>query len=229
LTLLTAKLIRFLVPGDYLQISVSDTGVGIPREIKDRIFEPFFTTKEQGKGTGLGLAAVYGTVRDHKGSISVYSEPGHGTVFNVYLPLCTTKSCEIEQSKELTRGYGNILLVDDEEILRNTGRCLLEELGYTVYTAEDGVQGIALYSQQRDIIDLVILDMVMPKLGGKETFIKLREINPNVRVLFCSGFHNEGTENQLRELGAKGFIRKPYSMIDLGIALEEANRQVKIL
>jgi CheY-like chemotaxis protein len=210
-----------LQPGNYLQISVSDTGGGISKEIGDRIFEPFFTTKEQGKGTGLGLAAVYGTVRDHKGSINFYSEPGQGTVFNMFLPLCATKPDATGQCSGIMRGGGGILLVDDEEILRTIGRHLLEELGYTVYLAEDGMQGMELYGQHRDTIDLVILDMVMPGLNGKETFSKLREIDPDVRVLFCSGFHNEGTDVQLKELGAIGFIQKPYSMISLGRAVAE--------
>jgi PAS domain S-box-containing protein len=204
-----------LNPGNYLQISISDTGTGIPKEIINRIFEPFFTTKEQGKGTGLGLAAVYGTVRDHMGSISVYSELGQGTVFNVYLPLNTTSYETVEKSNNIITGSGGILLVDDEEILRFTGSTLLEELGYTVYKAEDGVQALEIYAQHRKDISLVILDMIMPNLNGKETFLRLKELNPKVLVIFCSGFHINGTAYDLTQLGAKGFIQKPFNMIDL--------------
>ncbi|MEI6208682.1 MAG: ATP-binding protein [Desulfuromonadales bacterium] len=210
-----------LTPGAYLQISVSDTGTGIPREIMSRIFEPFFTTKEQGKGTGLGLAAVYGTVRDHKGSINVFSETGHGTIFNVFLPLCTVKSATVEQGNGIVRGSGGILLIDDEEILRSVGGDLLGELGYTAYLAEDGLKGIELYARHRSSIVLVILDMLMPAMSGLDTFKLLQEIDPDVQVIFCSGFHNEGTDRQLKELGAKGFIQKPYSIGTLGRTLSE--------
>jgi PAS domain S-box-containing protein len=209
-------------PGRYLQIAVADNGVGIPQEIMNRIFEPFFTTKEHGKGTGLGLAAVYGTIRDHKGSFSISSEPGQGTVFKVYLPLSTNTSDAMQRRNDIITGSGGILLVDDEEILRTTGRDLLEELGYTVYLAEDGEQGLELYSNNRDVINLVILDMVMPRLNGMDTFIRLKESNPEVRVLFCSGFHREGTVRELTKAGAKGFLQKPYNMLELSSAVAKA-------
>ncbi len=209
-------------PGTYLRIAVSDTGAGIPREIMARIFEPFFTTKEQGKGTGLGLAAVYGTVRDHKGGLTVISEPRQGTTFHLFLPLCPVTGNAAEPGDTIIRGKGGILLVDDEEILRHTGCDLLEELGYTVFVAEDGEDALRQYVQLRSSIDLVLLDMVMPKLNGKETFFRLREMNPEVRVLFCSGFNREGNANELAQLGAKGLIRKPYSMNDLGKAISDA-------
>ena len=201
-----------LSPGTYLHILVSDTGTGIPREIIGRIFEPFFTTKEQGKGTGLGLAAVYGTVRDHKGSISVNSEPGRGTVFNIFLPLCRIEPVPVVPNRDVVRGSGCILLVDDEELLRSMGCDLLETLGYTVLLAEDGAQALERYTAHRNTIDLVILDVIMPEMGGKATFLCLKELNPDVRVLFCSGFHLEGTDQELIELGACGFIQKPFSI-----------------
>lgn len=204
-----------LKPGKYLKISVSDTGVGIPREIVGRIFEPFFTTKSLGKGTGLGLAAVYGTVRDHNGSINVYSEPGRGTVFNVYLPLCEAASNTNAKDNIVVKGSGTILLVDDEEILRFLGSDLLEELGYTVYLAEDGEEALDMYAKHHDDIDLVILDVIMPKLDGRETYLKLKELDPTLKVLFCSGFQQEGTSCELQKLGAEGFIQKPYNMVEL--------------
>jgi nitrogen-specific signal transduction histidine kinase/CheY-like chemotaxis protein len=212
-----------LKPGKYLQISVSDTGVGIPREILSRIFEPFFTTKSPGKGTGLGLAAVYGTVRDHQGSINVYSEPGNGTVFNVYLPV-SSENKSLSEEDDAVMGDGGILLVDDEPILLSAGQALLEDLGYTVYLAEDGNQALHIYAQEQAHIQLVLLDMVMPGLNGKETLLQLREINPRVRVVFCSGFHREGTNGDLRQLGAQGFIQKPYSRSALGRVVADVIR-----
>jgi len=209
-------------PGIYLQVSVSDSGVGIPKEIIKRIYEPFFTTKEAGKGTGLGLSAVYGTVREHGGGISVYSEPGQGTVFNIVLPLLINGKETVELREMAIRGTGGILLVDDEELIRSMGHDLLEELGYTIFLAEDGEQALEFYRKHRDKISLVILDMIMPKLGGKETCQKLLEKDPNARVLFCSGFHREGTVEELVKYGAKGFIKKPFSMIDLSRAVKKA-------
>jgi len=199
-----------LKPGKYLQISVSDTGVGISREIINRIFEPFFTTKPQGKGTGLGLAAVYRTIQDHQGSINVYSEPGNGTVFNVYLPVSSENLTLLVEDGPIS-GSGGILLVDDEPILLSAAQALLEELGYTVYLAEDGNQALTVYAQEQSNIQMVLLDMIMPGLNGRETLVRLRKLNPDVRVVFCSGFHREGTNDELLELGAQGFIQKPYS------------------
>ena|GEM_PF-716009 len=211
-----------LEPGDYLQISVSDTGTGIPKKIINTIFEPFFTTKEQGKGTGLGLSAVYGTVRDHKGSINVYSEPGQGSVFKVFLPLSSATSDLSIQKSGIIKGSGVILLVDDEEILRFTGRDLLEELGYTVFLAADGEQGLEFYTQNSGSVDLVILDMIMPNVNGKKAFLRLKEFDPMVRVLFCSGFHTEGTDQDLIKMGACGFIHKPFNMLDLSRSVAAA-------
>jgi CheY-like chemotaxis protein len=199
-----------LKPGNYLQISVSDTGVGISKEIINRIFEPFFTTKPQGKGTGLGLAAVYGTIQDHQGSINVYSETGNGTVFNVYLPVSSEYLSLVVEDAAI-QGSGGVLLVDDEPILLSVGQALLEELGYTVYLAEDGNQALKVYAQQQSHIQMVLLDMIMPGLNGRETLVQLRKLNPDVSVVFCSGFHREGTNDELLQLGAQGFIQKPYS------------------
>jgi len=209
-------------PGPYLEISVSDTGAGMTPEVLEHIYEPFFTTKETGKGTGLGLAAVYGTVKEHNGAISVCSEPGQGTVFRVLLPSGSTRAPQEVPREETVQGRGGIMLVDDEAIIRLSGHCLLEELGYQVYLAEDGEQALELYARDRERIGLVILDMVMPKLSGKETFLRLRELDPGVRVLFSSGFHREGTVNELLEIGARGFIHKPYRLQLLSTSVAEA-------
>lgn len=201
-----------LKPGNYIEISVSDTGIGMTEEIMGHIFEPFYTTKGIGKGTGLGLAAVYGTVAAFGGEIRVQSQPGLGSVFKIYLPLVAASINIQADGDEIIRGSGGILLVDDEEILRGVGRDLLEDLGYTVYLASNGQEALELFDSQRSKISLVILDMIMPRMGGKETFLKLLELDPHIPVLFCSGFHLEGTEDELRLLGAAGFIQKPYNL-----------------
>jgi PAS domain S-box-containing protein len=205
-----------ITPGPYVEISVSDTGTGMTKEIIQHIFEPFFTTKGIGKGTGLGLAAVYSTVTDHQGCINVYSEPGFGTVFKLYLPLSCEQNTLTVCSEELTNGSGGVLLVDDEEILREVGTALLETLGYQVFLAEDGVQALEIYEQEKENISLVILDMLMPRMGGKETLQRLMEVYPDIRVLISSGFSQEGTVDELIKLGAKGFLQKPYLCQELG-------------
>jgi PAS domain S-box-containing protein len=197
-------------PGPYIEISVSDTGIGMTKDVILHAFDPFFTTKEIGKGTGLGLAAVYGTITDHHGCISVTSEPGIGTVFKLYLPVSDN---EIEQNsgdEVLTQGSGGILLVDDEEILRDVGQALLEAMGYTVYLAEDGEQALEVYAREHKNISLVILDMQMPRMGGKETLERLKGRYSDIRVLISSGYHQDGTVEELKKIGAKGFLQKPY-------------------
>lgn len=211
-----------LDPGHYLEISVSDTGVGMAPEVREHIFEPFFTTKGVGKGTGLGLAAVYGTVLCHHGGISVQSEPGVGSIFRMYLPLAEDDTLLEVCDSEAVLGKGGILLVDDEEILRDVGRDLLEELGYTVFLAEDGVRAMEVFFAHRNEISLVILDRIMPNMGGKETFLQLRELDPDINVLFCSGFNSEGTGDELLRLGARGFVQKPYNRYVLSRAVAEA-------
>lgn len=211
-----------IAPGHYLEITVADTGVGMSKAIQEHIFEPFFTTKAVGKGTGLGLAAVYGTVRSHHGELYVQSEPGIGSVFKMYLPLIEEGINIPVDTGDTVAGNGGILLVDDEEILRDVGRDLLEDLGYTVYLAENGAQALVEFTAHRAEISLVMLDMIMPKMGGKEAFLLLREQAPDLKVLFCSGFSREGTGDELVRLGACGFIHKPYNRSELSRAVAEA-------
>lgn len=211
-----------LEPGHYLEVSVSDTGVGMTPEVREHIFEPFFTTKGVGRGTGLGLAAVYGTVQCHHGEISVQSEPGVGSIFRIFLPLAEDDTPLEAGDSEAVPGKGGVLLVDDEEILRDVGRDLLEELGYTVFLAENGVRAMEVFFAHRNEISLVILDMIMPKMGGKETLLQLRELDPDINVLFCSGFNSEGTGDELLNLGARGFVQKPYNRYVLSRAVAEA-------
>ncbi len=213
-----------LVPGPHLQVSVEDTGCGMPPEVQARIFEPFFTTRRQGEGTGLGLSAVYGTVLDHHGAIQVYSEPGKGTVFHLYLPLATGAGALQVPEPPLERGWGTILLVDDEAFVRLTGKALLERLGYTVLTAEDGTTGLAAFEGRRDEIRLVILDMIMPVMGGRDILRRIRALDPGLPVLICSGFSREGELAQIREEGAFAFLQKPFRQAELAAAVAAALR-----
>lgn len=211
-----------LAPGSYLEIAVTDSGVGMTEEVMEHIFEPFFTTKGVGKGTGLGLASVYGVVKNNGGDICVQSAPGHGSVFKIFLPLLAGEPCRQTLVSKVVVGSGGILLVDDEEMLRSAGRDLLENLGYTVYLAENGERALEEFAAHRSDISLVILDIIMPKMGGKEAFLRFRELAPELKVLFCSGFSNDGTSDDLVKLGASGFIQKPYNLSQLSRAVAEA-------
>lgn len=207
--------------GDFIEIEVRDTGCGIPLNIQKRIFEPFFTTKETGKGTGLGLSAVYGAVQEHQGAITVYSEVGHGTVFHIYLPSSDAVSAGKEESIEEKRGSGTVLLVDDESLIRITGKAMLEDLGYTVLEAENGEEALKIYMEFSGIIELVILDMIMPVMNGRETFKKLKEINPDCRIMVSSGFSKDDDLHQMKEHGLSGFIQKPYRRRELSIMVHD--------
>ncbi len=217
-----------LEAGPYIEIDVADTGSGIAKDIISRIFDPFFTTKPAGKGTGLGLSGVYGTVREHKGAVNVYSEPDRGTVFKIYLPQSNETSGAITQTPTLiTKGTGCILVIDDELLIRNTAHGILMTAGYDVILAEDGITGTEIYSAEKERVSLVILDMIMPKISGKETFQRLREINPEVKVIFSSGFNNDGTVQDLLNSGARGFIQKPYQMSDFTRLVDQVIRGIK--
>ncbi len=200
-------------PGKYIKISVTDTGIGMEKSILKRIFEPFFSTKQRGHGTGLGLASVYGIIKNHDGFITVYSEKGKGTTFNLFLPASTL---EAEQEKIINMGIfegeGTILLVDDEEMIRNISEEMIQVLGYSVITAKDGREAIDTYSAQKEQIDLVILDLIMPGLGGGDTFDQLKLINPDVKVLLSSGYSIDGQASSIIKRGCQGFIQKPFSI-----------------
>jgi PAS domain S-box-containing protein len=212
-------------PGDYVSLSVSDTGTGIPEENLPRIFEPFFTTKEQGKGSGMGLAMVYGIVKNHGGWIDARSAAGRGTTFRILLPAAPSIPAAPPAhpaAESLARGTGTILFVDDEEALRQLATETLGGLGYTVVTARNGVEALALYGEKRGEIALVILDLIMPDMGGVETFRRLREIDPSARVLICSGYAGEGRPENLLAEGVAGFLRKPYRIGALAAAIRQA-------
>ncbi len=203
-------------PGRYVKLSVVDTGVGMDQATQERIFEPFFTTKEMGRGTGLGLASAYGIIKNHGGHINVYSEKGRGTTFNLYLPA-SDKIVEQEARKprELRQGSETILLVDDEDITMEVGEEILHELGYKVITARNGLEALAAYKDHEKEIDLVILDMIMPDMGGGKTYDELKKINPDIKVLLSSGYSISGEASEILERGCNDFIQKPFNMKQL--------------
>ena len=203
-------------PGKYVEISISDTGVGIDRETRERVFEPFFTTKEMGRGTGLGLASVYGIIKSHGGYIDVSSEKEKGTTFTIYLPASENEAVrEKAVPAEMLKGTGTILFIDDEKMILDVGCELLEELGYTVLSALSGREALDLFQKNSNKIDLVIMDMIMPGMGGGETFDRLRNINPNVKVLLSSGYSVDGQATKILRRGCDGFIQKPFNLNQL--------------
>lgn len=212
--------------GEYVKISVTDTGIGMDQETQKRIFEPFFTTKEIGKGTGLGLAAAYGFIKKHKGTITASSKKNRGTTFYIYLPVTKkSKPLSLELSgdtiENIIKGSGTILLVDDEESVLDLGTEILEILGYTVLEAKDGKEAVHVYKTHKKEISLVILDLVMPTMGGKEAFDRMKAINPDAKVLIASGFSINGEVQAILNQGANGFIQKPYGMKALSQTIAE--------
>ena len=213
----------FEVPGgNYVNVSVTDTGIGMDSETTERIFEPFFTTKEVGEGTGLGLSSTYGIIKNHKGFIRVYSEKGHGTTFNISLPASNVKDLKGPDVKtELIRGRETILLVDDEEAPIRVEEMMLKELGYTVMTAKSGKEALAYYKENRGGLDLVALDMVMPEMSGRDTYDELKKIDPDVKVLLVSGYSLNKQVEELLEKGCNGFMQKPFDIVQLSHKLRE--------
>ena len=202
-----------LQPGNYVKTSVTDTGKGMDKATMDKIFEPFFTTDKTKIGTGLGLASVYGIIKNHGGTIEVYSEKGNGTTFKIYLPASDKAVVgEKTPSQEVLPGTETILLIDDEDMILEIGREMLEGLGYQVLVAKSGKEAVALYEESADKIQAVILDMIMPGMNGKETFKALQKANPNIKVLLSSGYSIEGDAEEILEMGCQGFIQKPFSL-----------------
>ncbi|MBN2527894.1 MAG: cache domain-containing protein [Deltaproteobacteria bacterium] len=203
-----------LPAGDYIVIDVTDTGVGIPEQLLDKVFEPFFTTKETGKGTGLGLASVYATVTRQKGDISIASKLAQGTRVTIRLPLETetVKKITAKSESRLIQGTGTILVVEDEEIIREIASQALSQMGYTVMLADNGAKGLDVFKQHWRDIDLVLLDMIMPVMGGKECFEKMKQINPKVRVIVASGFSKNDELTTMQDTDDFKYIAKPYSI-----------------
>ncbi len=208
--------------GRYVRIAIADGGVGIDASIKARIFDPFFTTKAKGRGTGLGLASAYGIIKNHSGSIDVYSEVGQGSTFTIYLPA-SEKEAEAETvpAPALTRGSEAILLVDDEQMVLEVGSIMLEKLGYTVVTADSGQKALEIMKSRPDEIDLIILDMIMPETGGGETFDQLKRIAPDSNVLLSSGYSISGEAVEILKRGCNGFLQKPFNLHSLSQKIRE--------
>ncbi len=208
----------------YWCINIKDSGIGIKQDYLEKVFEPFFTTKEKGVGSGMGMAMVYHIVKQHNGFIEIDSEYGLGTQVRVYLPVSGHQQKEqvIAAEEEIIRGQGTILVIDDEELVRLSAEAQLQECGYQVLLAENGAQGIDFYRENLQRIDLILLDLVMPVMSGKEAFERLKGINPDVKVLLSSGFKQDLRVADILEGGASGFIQKPYSLSSLSQKVSDA-------
>ena len=203
-------------PGNYVQLNISDNGCGMGKAILERIFDPFFTTKEMGRGTGLGLASVYGIIKSHDGYIDVESEKYQGTTFTIFLPASEDGvEADSETDAKLIRGSGTLLIVDDEELVLDVGVNMLEKLGYTVLEAHNGTEGVEIFKANHHKIKMVILDIIMPDMGGGEVYEKIKTINPDVKVLLSSGYSVDGQAIELLERGCDGFMQKPFTMEEL--------------
>jgi two-component system cell cycle sensor histidine kinase/response regulator CckA len=213
---------HYVKAGRYVKISVTDTGIGMDAAKRQRIFEPFFTTKQMGRGTGLGLPSASGIIKNHGGYINVYSEEGKGTTFTIYLPAWGKQVKREETlSEKLVKGTGRVLLVDDEGMVLEIGEEFLKALGYDVVTARSGREALEVYEKEKHTIDLIILDMIMPAMGGGEVYDQLKQINPRVKVLLSSGYSAEGQATEILERGCNGFVQKPFDLRGLSQKIRE--------
>jgi CheY-like chemotaxis protein len=211
-------------PGQYVMLAVSDTGFGMNEETKARIFDPFFTTKEKGKGTGLGLSTVYGIIKQSGGDIWVYSEPNHGTTFKVYLPQMDTPIAEAQKTETETtipRGSETILLVEDEDVVRGLACQILEQAGYTVLDTARGEEAVRLCSESKSAIDLLLTDVVMPQISGKEVADRVTAVTPGLKVLFMSGYTDEAIVHHGVLDANVEFIQKPFTPLALARRVRE--------
>ena len=211
-------------PGRYIRISVTDTGMGMDEATRNQIFEPFFSKRGSGQGTGLGLASVYGIVKNHGGFIKVYSEKGKGSTFNIYLPSSEKKIVDENpepERRKIQYGQGTILLVDDQDMILDVGKKMLESIGYKVLIAQSGSEALDVYIKQKDEIDLIILDMIMPEMSGGETYERMRDIDAGVNVLLSSGYSINSQVKEILDRGCNGFIQKPFSLKDLSVKVRE--------
>jgi len=209
-------------PGKYVVMSITDTGIGMDENTLKRVFDPFFTTKQKERGTGLGLASAYGIIKNHDGIILVESTRGQGTTFHIYLPASEKPIIdELQDDQKILTGSGTILLVDDEEMIIDVGVQILEKMGYGVLTARHGKEAIEVYQQNRQKIAMVILDLVMPGMGGGEVYDRLKEIDPNVKALLSSGYSLDGKATEILKRGCDGFIQKPFNLMELSQKLRQ--------
>ena len=212
-----------VTPGNYVKMSVTDTGVGMDEDTSKRIFEPFFTTQKKGQGTGMGLASAYGIIQNHGGILNVHSEKDKGTSFYIYLPVSEkkVKAKERRVDDEILMGTETVLFIDDEDMILDVGQGMLKEFGYKVLTEKDGKKAVEVYKRQRDEIALVILDMIMPDMSGGEVYDKLKEINSKVKVLLSSGYSLNGQAKEILERGCNAFIQKPYGLQEMSKKIRE--------
>ena len=209
-------------PGRYVRASITDTGCGMDEETCQRIFEPFFSTKERERGTGLGLASCYGIIKNHNGFIDVESEIGQGSTFSIYFPASDKEIlAEHQDTSPAITGKGTVLMVDDEKMILDVCAPMLASLGYSALTAATGVEAIEIFREKRDVIDLVILDMIMPDMGGGEVFDRMNAIASDVRVLLSSGYSIDGQATEIISRGCAGFIQKPFNTKQLSEKLAE--------
>jgi two-component system cell cycle sensor histidine kinase/response regulator CckA len=217
------RLITYAKPGNYVLLSVSDTGIGMDAKTIEQIFEPFFTTKEMGKGTGLGLATVYGIVKQHGGFLNVESEPAKGTTFEIYLPASTgmAEPREAHADEKPRKGSETILLAEDHEGLRQSAQEMLEALGYHVLLAANGADAVQLFKANSDRVDLAVLDVVMPGLSGQETYLQMASVRADLKVIFTTGYTTEAASlSSMIDKGA-GFLQKPYGQRNIGLKIRE--------
>ena len=216
------------IPGRYAKISIEDTGVGMNKETCQQVFDPFFTTKDKYMGTGLGLASAYGIIKNHGGIITVYSDVGHGTTISIYLPV-SEKTAYIEAHVEdiIIRGSGTILLIDDEDIIIDVGKPMLEKLGYRVIVAKGGENAVDAVSETGDNIDLVILDLIMPGMDGGRTFDTIRKIQPKMPIILSSGYSLKGKATDIMRRGCNAFIQKPFNISELSQLIRKVLDEVK--
>lgn len=218
-----------LSPGRYLKVDVADTGAGMDEKTIERIFEPFYTTRPMGEGTGLGLASVFGIIKKHQGIITVESHVGVGTTFSIFLPAARILEKPKQQDKPRVlssgdapqKGSGTVLVVDDEEYILNADKAMLKELGYEVLLANGGREALNVFKENKDRIKLLILDLIMPDLGGEIVYDRIKALRPDVRVILSSGYSIEGQAEAILKKGCDGFIQKPYNLNQLAKKIKE--------
>ncbi len=215
------EIAELIQPGEYIELSIADDGCGILPENLKKIFEPFFTTKKEGEGTGLGLSAAYGIIKEHNGLINVESETGVGTTFKILLPIHISSGDSEESTLEAQKGQGTILLADDEEIVRITLQKILEYLGYNVILTKNGAEAVNTFEQKKELIDLVILDMTMPVMDGKEAFKYIREMDKEKSVIILTGFINEQTVKLMKKIGEFSLVKKPFQKEEFSMILSK--------
>jgi two-component system cell cycle sensor histidine kinase/response regulator CckA len=207
-------------------LTVTDNGLGMDKNSINRAFEPFFTTKGMAHRTGLGLASTYGIIKAHGGFIDIESEKGQGTTIKIYIPEIREEvKEETKQTGDILMGKGTVLFVDDEEIVLETGGQMIERIGYNVFTAQSGKKAIEIFEEKRQDIDLVLLDLIMPEISGSTTFDRIKEINPDVKVLLSSGYSLDGEAKRIMERGCDGFIQKPFNIKGLSQKLADILEQ----